>query len=204
VAFRLSLNNVYGDADDVAITATRSVAALAAGASSAGSTTITVPATTAPNTYYLCAKADSANTVAETDESNNTLCSSTLVTVPEPDLIVSALSTTATTGTAGGSISVSNSIKNQGGSKAGSSIVAFHLSTNATYGDGDDIVSITSRTISSLAINATSTVGSAVKIPLTTPSGTYYVCVRADDADSVAESDESNNAACTATAFTVP
>lgn len=204
VAFRLSLNDVYGDGDDVVISATRSVAALAAETASSGNTTITVPATAAPNTYYLCAKADSANAVVETDESNNTLCSSTLVTVPEPDLIVSALSTTATTGTAGGSISVSNSIKNQGGSKAGSSIVAFHLSTNATYGDGDDIVSTTSRTISSLAINATSTVGSAVKIPLTTPSGTYYVCVRADDADSVAESDESNNAACTATAFTVP
>jgi len=204
VAFRLSLNNVYGDADDVAITATRSVAGLATGASSTGSSTLTIPATTAPNSYYLCAKADSANTVVETDEGNNTLCSSTQVTVPPPDLIVSALSTTATTGTAGGSISISNSVKNQGGSKAGSSIVAFHLSTNTTYGDGDDIVSTTTRTISSLAIAGTSSASSTVKIPAAIPSGVYYMCVRADDADTVAESDETNNAACTATTFAIP
>ena len=203
VQFRLSLNTVFGDADDVVVSATRLVSTLGASESDTRTTRITVSTTTAPNTYYLCAKADSGSTVQETDENNNVLCSPTLVTVPKPDLIVSVVSTKVTSRTTGSQINIYNSIVNQGGSNAGSSIVAFHLSSNASYGDGDDIVSPTTRRIGSLAINAKSAGPTFVKIPATTPAGVYYICVRADDAGSVDESDEANNAACTATTFTV-
>ena len=203
VQFHLSLNTVFGDDDDVVVSATRNTPALDAGESDMRTTRITVSSTTAPNTYYLCAKADSGGTVQETDENNNVLCSQTLVTVPKPDLLVSAVSTKVTSRRAGSQINIYNAIVNQGGSLAGSSIVAFHLSSNASYGDGDDIVSPTTRTIGSMAIGARSAGPTYVKIPATTPAGVYYMCVRADDADSVDESDEANNAACTATTFTV-
>jgi subtilase family serine protease len=188
---------------DVAITTNRPVAALAAGFSSTGTTNLTVPASTPPNTYYVCAKADSLAQVVETDEGNNTLCSSTQVTVPQPDLTVTALSKTATTVKAGGTIVVSNSIKNIGGSKAGSSIVAFHLSIDAAYGGVDDVASTTTRTIASLAINATSTASTGMKIPATTPTGIYYVCIQADTNNSVAETDEGNNTGCSTNTITV-
>ena len=203
IGFSLSLNDVYGGADDVLIGAHRLVWSLGAGNSNTGNTTIKVPATTPPNTYYLCAQADSASTVVESDDDNNATCSATPVIVPKPDLIALAISTTALTATPGKTIRVSSSIKNQGGSKAGSSIVAFYLSANATFGDGDDVVSETAFTVSAMTINATKTTTKYVKIPSDMVAGNYYVCVRTDDADSVEESDEDNNAACTTTTFAV-
>jgi subtilase family serine protease len=188
---------------DVVIITNRPVAALAAGSSNTGTTNLIVPASTPPNDYYVCAKADSLSQVAETDETNNTLCTGTLVTVPQPDLTVTAVSTTATTVKAGGTITVSNSIKNIGGSKAGSSVVAFHLSTDTTFGGVDDVASTTTRTIASLAINATSTASTGTKVPASTPAGIYYVCVQADKNNSVAEVDETNNDRCTMTTITV-
>ena len=46
------------DAGDVLLTGTRSVPALAAGASHTGTVTVTIPATTPLNTYFLLACAD--------------------------------------------------------------------------------------------------------------------------------------------------
>jgi hypothetical protein len=204
VGFHLSGNNVFGDSDDVTITTNRVVAALSNGASSTGTTGLLIPSTIPPGVYFVCAKADSLSQIVETDETNNTLCSSIQVTVPLPDLIVSALSTTTTTANAGGVASVTNTILNMGGSKAGTFVVAFHLSTNAVFGDGDDIVSTTTRTIGSLGIGATSSATNSVQIPATIPAGSYYICAKADDGNSVAESDETINTACTATTITVP
>jgi subtilase family serine protease len=204
IAYHLSANTTYGDADDVAITTTRTVASLAAGASNTATTSLAIPPAAPAGAYYVCAMADSLSAVVESNETNNTRCSSTQVTVPPPDLIVSALSSTATTANAGSSVSLSNSIKNQGGAMAGSFVVAFHLSTNAIYGDADDIASTTTRTISSLNVGVTSTATTSVLIPSSTPAGTYYLCAKADNGNAIAESDETNNTRCTVTTITVP
>lgn len=203
VEFRLSVNSVYGDSDDVTVTATRLVPTLDSGESNLKVTRISLPSTIPPASYHLCAMADSGTVVTESDEDNNVLCASALVTVPKPDLVVSKVSTRITSRRAGTSINIYNAVVNQGGSVAGSSVVAFHLSTNTTYGDGDDIVSPTSRTIGSLAIGARSAGPTYANIPSSTPPGVYYMCVKADDADTVDESDEANNTACTDTSFTV-
>jgi subtilase family serine protease len=204
VGFHLSTNTTYGDGDDIAITTTRSVTALAAGASSSVTTSLTIPATTLPGTYYVCAMADSLNGVVETDETNNTLCSSGTVSVPPADLIMSAASTTATTVAAGANFSLSNSVKNQGGSKSGAFVIAFHLSTDNNYGGGDDVVITQTRSITSLAIGATSTASTTLTVPSLTASGTYYVCAMADSNNTVAEGDETNNSRCTTTTINVP
>jgi subtilase family serine protease len=189
---------------DVAINTTQPEAALAGGASYTGTVTLAILASTPPNVYHLCAKADSGNAVIETDDTNNIFCSTATVEVPEPDLIVNAISMTATTVNAGATVPVTNSVKNQGGSKAGSFVVAFHLSTDATYGGGDDHVSITTRTVSALAIGGTNAGTTYVRVPADTPPGDYHICANADDGGSVAEGDEGNNSACTATTVTVP
>ena len=54
---------------------------LAAGATSPGTVTVTIPATTPSNTYLLLACADDLNTVVETTETNNCKASATGVTV---------------------------------------------------------------------------------------------------------------------------
>ena len=65
-------NNAALDAADVMLTGGRAVPGLAAGATSNGSTQLTIPAATATGTYYLFAKADGDAAVLETQETNNT------------------------------------------------------------------------------------------------------------------------------------
>ena len=70
-SFYLSTNSTLDVGDT--LLGSRSVPALAAGASSTGTTSVTIPAGTAPGTYYIIAKADAPGTIAETNEANNTV-----------------------------------------------------------------------------------------------------------------------------------
>ena len=63
--------NVSFDATDVELTGSRAVPALAPGASSTGSTLVTIPASTAPAYYYVIALADADGIVTEAQENNN-------------------------------------------------------------------------------------------------------------------------------------
>jgi subtilase family serine protease len=199
VNFHLSTDATYGGGDDIILTGTRPGGTLLAGASAAATTTVTVPSTTPAGNYYVCAMADYDFRLDELDENNNTLCSAITILVPFPDLIVSVASTTTTTSLPNGTISVSNTVKNQGGGAAAASTVAFHLSLDTIYGNGDDLASVTTRTIGTLAANATSVATTSVLVPVATPPGVYYVCVMADSNNVVAESNETNNSLCTAT-----
>ncbi len=70
-------------AGDIALSGTRSVPALAAGASSAGSRSVTVPTSAVPGTYYAIACADDPTKLSETDEGNNCAASAgTIVVTP--------------------------------------------------------------------------------------------------------------------------
>jgi CARDB/FG-GAP-like repeat/Divergent InlB B-repeat domain/FG-GAP repeat len=205
IAYHLSTDTTYGNGDDVASYTIRVVTRpFAAGATSTATNNLTIPSNTPGGTYYLCAMADSLNQVAESNETNNILCSTILVTVPFPDLIISQISTAATTVTKGSSFSVAFTISNQGGSQAYNFVTDFHLSTDATYGGSDDI------SIKLLSLPLLKVGGSYNKpsfnfvVPKTTPSGTYYVCAMTDSGMSVVELNESNNTNCTATTITVP
>jgi subtilisin family serine protease/subtilase family serine protease len=76
--FYLSTNSSLS-ADDVLLGG-RTVGALAAGANEPGSTTLAVPAGTAPGSYYVIAVADGGGAVAEAVESNNTRSRSISIT----------------------------------------------------------------------------------------------------------------------------
>jgi subtilase family serine protease len=67
--FYLSTNSAI-DASDILI-GSRSIPALLAGATSSGSTTITIPADTVTGLWYIIAKADGEGVVVETSEPNN-------------------------------------------------------------------------------------------------------------------------------------
>jgi len=203
IAYSLSPNSIFGDSDDLAITTTRAVGPLAPGATSTATTNLAMPSTIPPNTYHVCAMADSTNVINEgVNENNNTLCSTATISVSTPDLIMSAVSTTATGAAPGGNFTLSNTAKNVGTGAAGSFTIAFHLSTNQTYGDGDDIPFTTTRAVSSLGIGATNTASTSLTVPATAPLGSYYVCALADSANTVSEgpadgAGENNNALCT-------
>jgi subtilase family serine protease len=59
----------------------RIVPELPAGAESTGTTVVRVPLTTVPGTYFLLACADNKKSVAEVDDKNNCIASTTQVTV---------------------------------------------------------------------------------------------------------------------------
>ncbi len=187
VRFYLSTNPSL-EAGDTLLGGSRTVPTLVAGASSAGSTSVTIPSGMAPGAYYLIAQADADGAVGETSEINNTLARFMPV---GPDLVVSALNVPATAA-AGTVVSLTDTMKNQGGGLAGPTVVRFYLSSNASL-DGADTLLDGSRIIPSLAAGASSTGATSVTIPEGTPAGIYYVIARADADGAVAESSELNN-----------
>jgi len=165
----------------------RAVAALAAGASSPASTVLALPADTGVGLFYVIARADADDTVAETLESNNASYRSLRI---GPDLVVAALSA-PTTASAGATITVSDTTRNQGGGTAGPSSTTLYLSTNTTLDAGD--VVLASRAVATLAASAASTGSTPVTVPSDTPAGRYYLIGAADAGDGVVETLETNN-----------
>ncbi len=204
IGYFLSVDTPDKNSDYIVLPSMRKISSLAAGISSEATTNLTIPATTPANVYRVCAKIDSKDKVMETSEGKNVLCSTTQVVVQRADLIVSSITTTATIGTAGRLISLNLLVKNQGDAPAGPSVESFYFSTNAVYGNKNDIVSPTTKEINSLNPGATSSAPISVLIPENTPAGGYYLCAKADSKNTVAESNEDNNTNCTSISFKVP
>jgi subtilase family serine protease len=183
--FFLSTDTVV-DAGDQAL-GSRAIAALAPGAPSSGTTSVTIPAGTLSGTYFILAKADGDNALSEMNEANN-LASDTILI--GPDLVVSALTVPATGG-AGLPITATDTIKNQAGAGAGASTTKFYLSTNSTFGSGD--VLLGTRAIPPLALGASNSGSTTLTIPPGTAAGTYYIVAVADADNLVTEADETNN-----------
>ncbi len=197
VAFRLSADSAVGD-DDVVLSESRTVPSLAAGATSQATSSVTVPKTTAAGRYYLCAVADAAAAVSETDEANNAACAAAMVEVSQPDLIPLSVTPAASSAAKGVAFQVAVGVKNQGKAASGASTIAFRLSTNPVHGDADDVEIPSTATTAPLAGGASSTVNASLKMPNNLPLGAYHVCAKVDARNVVGESDEANNALCSA------
>ncbi len=185
--FYLSSNSSLDTADTL-LSASRTVPGLAAGASSSGSTTVTLPSPLAVGSYYVIAKADADNAIDESLETNNTLARAITI---GPDLRVSSVSVTFTV-PAGSTVSVTDVVQNQGGEPAVATTTRFYLSTNVSL-DATDVSLDASRSVPALAAGASSTGSTPVTIPAGTSPGYYYVIAVADADGVVAESQETNN-----------
>jgi subtilase family serine protease len=183
--FYLSKDLVLG-ADDTLL-GSRTVAALASGASDSGPTTLTIPAGTATGNYFIIANADGTGAVTESQENNNTKWASISI---GPDLTVTALTASAT-GAAGGTMVVSDTVTNRGGGTAGASTVAYYLSTNLAVDAGDGLLG--ARAVPDLAAGASNSATTTVTVPAGTAAGVYYVLAVADSANAVVETSETNN-----------
>ena len=184
--YYLSTNTSF-DAADIRI-GSRSVSPLVPAATESASTTVRIPASTAAGSYYVFAKADWDDTIAESIETNNTRASG--VVRIGPDLTVSALTAPAVAAP-GGTVNLSDTTKNDGASSAEPSTTRFYLSANVTL-DASDVV-LGTRAVPLLAGGASSTATTSVMVPAGTATGTYYVLALADAANTVGESMETNN-----------
>lgn len=180
----LSANTTLDAAD--LLLGSRSVPALAAGASSSASTTVTIP-DYAAGTLYIIAKADAGSIIIETKETNNT--SSRIIKIG-PDLDITSLSAPATAG-AGQSIVVTETTKNIGAGIAGPTLTQFYFSADSAYDPSD--VLIGSRSVPALAAGIGSTGSTTVTIPQGTAVGSWVILAKADAEGVVTETSESNN-----------
>jgi len=190
-------------ADDKLLIGARSVAALAAGAVSTQTVTVTIPATTPPDTYFLLACADDAKVVVESDEGNNCRASAAVVTVALPDLVQHAVSNLGGPFRRGTAFTVSDTVRNdaQVGTPR-STTTRYYLSTDTARSTGDTLLTGV-RTVPILGPAAGSSGSVTAVIPSTTIPGTYFVLACADDTKLVAESSEANNCRASGTAVVV-
>jgi trimeric autotransporter adhesin len=185
-SFYLSTNTTADPSDT--FLGTRDVPALVMNAASAATTTLTIPASTAPGNYYIYAKADGNSTIAESLETNNIKVSAVLKI--GADLNITTLTAAGSAGP-GDTITVSDTVKNLGGVTSAATSMKYYLSTNTVI-DGSDVL-LGNRAVSSLGPNATESVSQPFVIPASTAVGTYYVVAAVDPDDLVDEVVETNN-----------
>jgi len=179
--------NTTWDAGDIYLPPGRPVPSLAPGATNKGTITVTVPSGACSGTFYIIAKADADNLIAETKETNNTKYKSIKT---GPDLIVSAVTAPLTSG-AGKTITVGDTTKNQGGCPAVASTTKLYFSTNSIWDAGDTYLG--ERAVPGLAAGATDTGSTSVTIPAGATTGTRYIIAKADANAVVTETSETNN-----------
>ena len=180
------------------------VTGLASNTTSSCAGSIPVPAGLTPGTYYLGTLVDDLSQVSEANENNNATAatSTTVLLASTPDLIVTAL-TVASTGTVGGTIAGSATIRNQGATTAQSFRVGFYFSTDASITTGDVYSTFSCTLATGLASNSTSICAGAVPVPAGLAPGTYYVGAIVDDQAQVTEASESNNSLAAASTTVV-
>ena len=188
VGYYLSTNTTY-DVSDVYLGSSTGTSLAAAG-SAYRSSTLTIPSSTVPGSYYIIFYADYNNVESESIETNNTNYDNITITTPSIDLVIQ-YQTAPTTGTAGSSISVDCYIYNQGTTASTSGNVGFYLSTDAVWDGGDTYLGYyATGAVSSGSYNYAY---STVTIPSSTPPGNYYVLYFADYSSAVNETNETNN-----------
>jgi subtilase family serine protease len=207
--YYLSLDRSKGPGDTL-LTGSRAVpviesvtSALSAMGSHSGTVTVTIPAATPLNTYYLLACADDLNAVVESNEGNNCLASPTAaVTVTRPDLVASAVSSPPATKARGTAFAVADTVQNAGAVASGASTTRYYLSLDAVKSAGDTLLT-GSRAVPALGAGASHSGTATVTIPAATPLGTYLLLACADGANAVVETDETNNCKPSSAAITV-
>ncbi|HAN30102.1 MAG TPA: hypothetical protein DCQ06_00760 [Myxococcales bacterium] len=192
VEWWLSTNSVISTSDKNLKSLSKS--SLGAGQSTSASSSIVIPATTKPGTYYLAAWIDRANAVSESNTVNNKLVLKLTVTgasSPLPDLTATSGKLSKVSAKAGETVLYTGVVKNQGQANSGTYAVEWRWSTNSAITTIDKLLKSSTRP--SIQGGSSQTVLTSLQIPANTAAGTYYVGVWIDRLGQVQESDETNN-----------
>ncbi|NES24938.1 MAG: hypothetical protein F6K41_40030, partial [Symploca sp. SIO3E6] len=119
----------------------------------------------------------------------------------KPDLIIQNQSA-ASSVTAGSTLNITYSLKNQGTANASGNYTKFYLSTDATYSAND--IELGSDEISSISAGSTLNRSKSLSISSSITAGNYYLLWKADANGSITESNESNNVAYKTLTITSP
>ena len=188
---RLAVNQTATLSDPLLVAFT--TPALAVGATSSGSQTVTIPSGTTAGNYYIVVTANADGALTESNGSNNQYPMALSVTAASqlPDLIVSTGSLSASSAQAGNQITVNYTVKNSGPGSAAASTTRIRLAVNQTATLSDPL--LVAFTTPALAVGATSSGSQTVTIPSGTTAGNYYIVVTANADGALTESNGSNN-----------
>ncbi|QOV89052.1 CARDB domain-containing protein [Humisphaera borealis] len=146
--------------------------------------------------FFLLIKADTANTIAESNETNNTgsTVAATLIQPPFRDLQPTVVSKPSRL-TAGLPITATATIKNNGNTTFNDLVPITLVVTDAgVVNDGSTVLVTTTQKLS-LAPGKSKTVKFSATLPGNLAVGQYQLGVDVDPANAFAESDEGNNTA---------
>ena len=121
-----------------------------------------------------------------------------VVTLPPPpppapaDLVETAVSNPPASVRRGGHFTVTDTVKNQGGTAAGPSVTSYFLSSDPVKRTGDRALD-NRRSVPALAAGVSSAGSVNVHVPSGTPRGTYFLLACSDQTAVVVESSNSNN-----------
>jgi subtilase family serine protease len=149
-----------------------------------------VPTGTAPGNYFVLFVADPQNQVSETNELNNVLTRPITVVAPSVDLTIAQASNTLAAA-AGGVVSLSAYVLNQGNTTAPSSNMAVYLSSNTTLDAADPLVFNSPGGQLSAGLNSFRS--GSFNVPAGTTPGNYFLLYVADPQNLVGETNELNN-----------
>jgi hypothetical protein len=190
---RLSDDSAIDSSDT--LLATLATSSLAPGSSTSFSFTVAIPANATPGQKFIGIVADAGNAVAELNEANN------VVLVPitvagggsGADFIPLNLSASPTTVPAGGAITVTVTISNQGSAVAPQATHEIRLSNDSNINRSD--LFLTNFITGDLPPGVSVTFSITTAIPAGTAVGGKFIGVIADALQQVAESNEANNTA---------
>ena len=151
----------------------RYISSLSAGATDSTTNSFILPSDIS-GSYYVGAIADSTSIVAETNELNNIRVSSNTISISVPDLAATSISTGSISYKRGSTISIKNTVKNQGSATSGGFYVKFYLSTNSKYTTSSDVY-LGKRYVSSLGVGSSNRATTYLRIPSTMKKG-HYSC----------------------------
>ena len=202
IGFYLSEDTDYDMGVDSFLTSV-SVSQLAAGVSTSGTATVTLPSsspfTTQTGIFYVVMFSDDLDEVPESDETNNHgtgyLIDYDDFATP-PDLVGTYCNAIPNLVTWGENFALDYTVLNQGSADAGAFDIGFYLSEDTDYDMGVDSF-LSAVSVSQLTAGASTSGTATITLPSSSPftaqTGTFYVMMFSDDLDVVVESDETNN-----------
>jgi subtilase family serine protease len=193
----LSSNATFDSGDT--LLSSWSEASLSAGSSTTYNENVAIPSSSG-GSYYLLVVADPAGATGDSSTSNNTSATSiSVASASTIDLDPGTVSVSPSSTTAGGAVTVSGSISNNGTGASGSSTTAFYWSSSCSSSGG---TLLASASLGSVSAGGSQSYSRSVTVPSSASSG--YVVVVADSTGAIAESSETNNEACRAVTISTP
>lgn len=200
-AYLLSTNQTLSAQDTVLLQTGTRQGPFASGANFQGQSPITIPAGTAPGTYWLGVLVDPQGSVSESDEQNNARAqrievrpAGSVGPVAQVDWVVENLAVTPAQALPGDLVEVSFEVRNAGPETAAQSpVVGIYLSANATITTRDQELQAASSRQGPFATGQGVPLKFSLRLPAGTQPGALFLGVFADPNDQVAEAEEGNN-----------